>query len=137
MTDKSFLCPDSWTRAHYERCSESLNRLSSAEPTHLIRALDDYRHALSKAHHGNEFLDIDLADVMLAGLRVAWAGVDDLAPLQRQWLTLATAYLVDPDDHANDFTDLSGLDDDAFIVATTLRAIGFDDHAQKIDEALG
>ena len=103
----------------------------------MRQALADYRRDLNEALRHNEFLDTDLAEAILAGLQIAWDQAETLDAQHREWLLLATAYLVDPKDAVPDFTELSGLDDDAFIVATTLRAIGCVESAIGIEEVLG
>ena len=136
MSAPSLLWPPEWNAGHVEQCQASLERLPNASPDAVERALADFRRELSRVHHGNEFLNIDLADAMLSGLHAAWAQHAAMPSRHQHWLCLATAYLVDPADAVNDFTKLDGLDDDAFIVATALRALGFPEYAQRIEGAV-
>jgi len=63
MSQRGLLWPDGRDAQHAERCQASLGRLGEGKPEAMRQALTDYQQALSRVHHGIEFLDFDLAEL--------------------------------------------------------------------------
>lgn len=132
----SLLWPPGWSNAIGAQCQASLAKLPGSDRIAVISALTAYRRTISVAFRGNEFLNTNLARLMVDGLETAWSQEQAYSPLHRHWLLAATAYLLDPDDRNQDFADLDGFDDDAVVVAAALRALGFGDIAQLIENLI-
>ncbi len=99
-------------------------------------ALTRYLARLRAAQRRNEFLDVRLAELLIAALRQLWPA-DAAADMQSDtWLQMAVAYLIHTDDTADDEAAIDGIDDDAAVVLALCQALDRIDVAKPIREHL-
>jgi hypothetical protein len=97
-------------------------------------ALASHLERLRRAQQRNEFLDLRLAELLVAALDRLWPADATTDSASDPWLQMAVAYLVHTDDAKDDEIAIDGLDDDAAVIIALSLALGRPDVAKPIRE---
>lgn len=135
-TQQTTLWPTGWHDAHFACMQAELARTPLATKGQHETALAHYRERLRAAQQHNEFLDVRLAELLIAALCQLWPVPSADDALSDTWLQMAVAYLVHTDDAKDDEAAIDGLDDDADVVLALLDALDRADLAKPIREHL-
>lgn len=110
-----------------------------------LRAGDAMRFKKRLAYHLGKYqietdpkkgVDLDLARLLARALAQATDGYEKLDATRREWLRVAIEYFVLDDDAGSDMKDITGLNDDAMVIATILEYCGFHQLSKPIRDYL-
>lgn len=100
------------------------------------QAMSLYLERLRAAQASNEFLDLRLAELLVATLHRLWPQESPAEAQADTWLQMAVAYLLHTDDTNDDFSAIDGLDDDAEVIIALCQALDRHDLVKPIREHL-
>lgn len=130
------LWPSGWHDAHFACMQAELAKKPLATKGQQATALARYFDRLHVAQRHNEFLDVRLAELLIATLGQLWPANAPAEATTDTWLQMAVAYLVHTDDAKDDEDAIDGLDDDAEVILALCAALDRDDLAKPINEHL-
>lgn len=100
--------------------------LSTADA--LRSELKGYRHAVHRAHDGDENVDLDLAMKLIGCAEALLDLQNSSTPKQTQRvIQVAVRYLIMEEDAVSDMTSVVGFDDDAAVLNAVVRWLGHDE----------
>lgn len=130
------LWPTGWGDTHFACMQVELARTPLETKGQQDAALTAYLGRLRAAQGQNEFLDVRLADLLIATLGRLWPANAPADMKADSWLQMAVAYLVHTDDTKDDEIAIDGLDDDAEVILALCQALDRADLAKPIREHL-
>lgn len=83
-----------------------------------------------------KMVDLELARLLARALAKATQTYEKLDSAHREWLKVAIEYFILDDDATADDADVSGLNDDAMVIATILEYCGFHQLSKPIRDYL-